>query len=96
MSKRIGFDEVSEVGALFFSACFPIEPNGFQIEVSEAYDDSDRDRDCVLLEVHGGEFGLSFNLSVDEAEALASILRHTAKTVRSMNEHLRKEAESED
>ena len=95
LNSRIGFDEVSECGALFFSGCSPFTPNGFQIEVSEAYDDSNISRNAVLIEIHGGNTGIAFNLSLDEADALASIIRHASKTVRDMTSSLRKQQEEE-
>lgn len=83
---RESFDEVSEVGALFMSGCGSISPSGIQIEVSEAYDDGEPDRNGVLVECHGGPNGIVYLLDPDEAEALAGLLRSAARKVRRNSE----------
>ena len=84
-SSVSGYDEVNVVGSVAFNACvYDADADGFEVIVSEAWDDGTPQRH-VLLTCHAGPRGcVQYALDLDKAEALASLLLSATKQMRWM------------
>lgn len=95
-SSASGYDEVNVVGSMAFSACtHNPDADGFEVIVSEAWDDTTPVRN-VLLTCHAGPTGVvQYALDLDKAEALARLLLSAANQMRWMINQLEKVDENE-
>ena len=81
------FDEVKVIGTVNFSGCTPVEPDGIEISVCEAWDDS-TPRRLIVLCVSAGLHAAEFNMDVDKAEALGLLLQSASMGMRQMAKSL--------
>jgi hypothetical protein len=84
MSGNDRFNEIAQVGELYFSGCVHIGEGEFiGFAVDEGYDDEgNHSHSAVIVRCYGGVDGFQFHLSPDQAEALAGMLREAAREIR--------------